>query len=77
MGDAVLTAAHLINSMPSRVHLQAPLECLNEFYSSTQLIPDVPLRMYGCTSFVLSHVLNHTKFASRVQSCDFVGYSFH
>ncbi|TYK01384.1 Cysteine-rich RLK (RECEPTOR-like protein kinase) 8 [Cucumis melo var. makuwa] len=32
-GDVILTVAHLINRMPSRIlHLQTPLECLKESY---------------------------------------------
>ncbi|KAA0061289.1 hypothetical protein E5676_scaffold39G00350 [Cucumis melo var. makuwa] len=38
-GDAILTAAHLINRMSSRIlHLQTPLECLKESYPSTHLV---------------------------------------
>ncbi|KAL0539854.1 hypothetical protein IC582_024075 [Cucumis melo] len=40
-GDAILTAAHLINRMPSRIlHLQTPLECLKESYPSTHLVSE-------------------------------------
>ncbi|KAA0054607.1 Beta-galactosidase [Cucumis melo var. makuwa] len=45
-GDVVLTAAHLIYRMPSRVHLQTSLDCLKESYPSTCLILDVPLRVF-------------------------------
>ncbi|KAA0051254.1 Cysteine-rich RLK (RECEPTOR-like protein kinase) 8 [Cucumis melo var. makuwa] len=48
-GDAILTATHLINRMPSRIlHLQTPLDCLKEFYPSTRLVSEVPLRMLVC-----------------------------
>ncbi|KAA0038338.1 Beta-galactosidase [Cucumis melo var. makuwa] len=41
-GDAILTAAHLINRMPSRIlHLQTPLECLKESYPSTRHVSKV------------------------------------
>ncbi|KAA0035576.1 reverse transcriptase [Cucumis melo var. makuwa] len=40
-GDAILTAAHLINRMSSRIlHLQTPLDCLTESYPSTRLISE-------------------------------------
>ncbi|KAA0048527.1 transportin-3 isoform X1 [Cucumis melo var. makuwa] len=40
-GDAILTAAHLINRMPSRIlHLQTPLDCLKESCPSTRLVSE-------------------------------------
>ncbi|KAA0059998.1 putative polyprotein [Cucumis melo var. makuwa] len=40
-GDAIFTAAHLINRMPSRIlHLQTPLDCLKESYPSTRLVSE-------------------------------------
>ncbi|KAL4022748.1 hypothetical protein IC575_016493 [Cucumis melo] len=40
-GDAILTTAHLINRMPSRIlHLQTPLDCLKESYPSTPLVSE-------------------------------------
>ncbi|KAA0039571.1 Copia protein [Cucumis melo var. makuwa] len=40
-GNVILTAAHLINRLPSRIlHLQTPLECLKESYPSTRLVSE-------------------------------------
>ncbi|KAA0057625.1 Cysteine-rich RLK (RECEPTOR-like protein kinase) 8 [Cucumis melo var. makuwa] len=40
-GDAILTAAHLINRMSSRIlHLRTPLDCLKESYLSTRLVSE-------------------------------------
>ncbi|KAA0025813.1 Beta-galactosidase [Cucumis melo var. makuwa] len=40
-GDAIVTAAHLINRMSSRIlHLQTPLDCLKESYPSTRLVSE-------------------------------------
>ncbi|KAL4035407.1 hypothetical protein IC575_004092 [Cucumis melo] len=77
-GDAILTAAHLINRMPSRIlHLQTPLDCLKESYPSTCLISEVPLRVFGCTAYVHNFGPNQTKFTPRAQACVFVGYPLH
>ncbi|TYK01779.1 Cysteine-rich RLK (RECEPTOR-like protein kinase) 8 [Cucumis melo var. makuwa] len=77
-GDVILTAAHLINRMPSRIlHLQTPLECLQESYPSTRLVSEVPLRVFGCTAYVHSFGPNQTKFTHRAQACVFVGYPPH
>ncbi|KAA0025138.1 Retrovirus-related Pol polyprotein from transposon TNT 1-94 [Cucumis melo var. makuwa] len=77
-GDAILTAAHLINRMPSRIlHLQTPLECLKESYPSTRLVLEVSLRVFGCTAYVRSFGPNQTKFTPGAQACVFVGYPPH
>ncbi|KAA0063166.1 Beta-galactosidase [Cucumis melo var. makuwa] len=77
-GDAILTAAHLINRMPSRIlHLQTPLDCLKESYPSTRLVSEVPLRVFGCTTYVHNFGPNQTKFTPRAQACVFVGYPLH
>ncbi|KAL0542592.1 hypothetical protein IC582_017662 [Cucumis melo] len=77
-GDAILTAAHLINRMPSRIlHLQTPLDCLKESYPSTRLVSEVPLRVFGCTAYVHNFGPNQTKFTPRAQACVFVGYPLH
>ncbi|KAL0550799.1 hypothetical protein IC582_009862 [Cucumis melo] len=77
-GDAILTAAHLINRMPSCIlHLQTPLDCLKESYPSTRLVSEVPLRVFGCTAYVHNFGPNQTKFTPRAQACVFVGYPLH
>ncbi|KAL4023307.1 hypothetical protein IC575_017059 [Cucumis melo] len=77
-GDAILTAAHLIIRMPSRIlHIQTPLECLKESYPSTRLVSEVPLCVFRCTAYVHSFGPNQTKFTSRAQACVFVGYPPH
>ena len=71
--DAILTAAHLINRMPSCIlHLQTPLDCLKESYPS-----EVPLCLFGCTAYVHNVGPNQTKFTPRAQACVFVGYPLH
>ncbi|KAA0050819.1 Beta-galactosidase [Cucumis melo var. makuwa] len=77
-GDAILTAAHLINRMSSRIlHLQTPLDCLKKSYPSTRLVSEVPLRVFGCTAYVHNFDPNQTKFTPRAQACVFVGYPLH
>ncbi|KAA0064303.1 Retrovirus-related Pol polyprotein from transposon TNT 1-94 [Cucumis melo var. makuwa] len=77
-GDAILTATHLINRMPSRIlHLQTPLDCLKESYPSTRLVSEVPLRVFGCTTYVHNFGPNQTKFTPRAQAYVFVGYPIH
>ncbi|KAL0556956.1 hypothetical protein IC582_005473 [Cucumis melo] len=68
-GDAILTAAHLINRMHSRIlHLQTPLDCLKESNISTRLISEVTLRVFGCTANVHNFGPNQTKFTPQAQA---------
>ncbi|TYK10665.1 Beta-galactosidase [Cucumis melo var. makuwa] len=77
-GDVILTAAHLINGMPSRIlHLQTPLDCLKESYPSTRLVSEVPLCVFGCTAYVHNFGPNQTKFNPRAKAYVFVGYPLH
>ncbi|KAL0553933.1 hypothetical protein IC582_007837 [Cucumis melo] len=77
-GDTILTAAYLINRMPSRIlHIQTPLDCLKEFYPFTRLISEVLLRVSRCTAYVHNFDPNQTKFNPRAQACVFVGYPLH
>lgn len=71
-GDALLTACHLINRMPSSVlQDQIPYSILNPEHD---LYP-IPLRVFGCTCFV--HDLNpgKDKLSAKSLKCIFLGYS--
>jgi len=69
-GEAVLTAAHMINRLPSRVlENKSPIEILNSFYphlkTSNGLIP----RIFGCTAFVHVHNQHRGKLDPRAIKC--------
>ncbi|XP_038893704.1 uncharacterized protein LOC120082554 isoform X1 [Benincasa hispida] len=77
-GDAILTAAHLINRMSSQaLKFQTPLDSFKESYPNTRLLSVVPIRDFGCVMFVHTHGPNQTKFTPRAQKCIFVGYPLH
>jgi len=69
--EAVMTATHLINRMPSRVlGMKTPYEMLcgkNEFV--------VPPKVFGCTCFVRDHRPSLGKLDPQAIKCIFVGYS--
>jgi len=69
--EAVLTAAYLINRMPSRVlGMKSPAELLfgqQEF--------KVPPKVFGCVCFVRDHRPSVGKLDPRAVKCVFVGYS--
>ena len=52
-GDAILTASYLINRMPTKV-LQyiTPLDCLKKVFPESRINSDLPLKIFGCTTYV-------------------------
>ncbi|KAK8938674.1 hypothetical protein KSP39_PZI011284 [Platanthera zijinensis] len=73
-GDAVLTAAHLINRLPSRaLSFDTPLSRLaqNHVVHTSHLPP----RIFGSVCFVHVHTPHRDKLDARSLRCVFVGYS--
>ena len=72
-GEAVMTAAHLINRMLMKViGYESPINLLNVSFPSIKLSTGLAARIFGCTAFV------HQKFGKldlRALRCVFVGYS--
>jgi len=74
-GEVVLTAAHLINRMLSRVlNLKTPLETFLKFFPTAPISADMPLKIFGCTIFIHEHK-QIGKLEHRAIKCVFVGYS--
>ena len=70
--NAVLSACHLINRMPSLVlHSKIPFSCL---YLDKSIFL-VPLRVFGCTCFIQDSSAGLDKLSPRSIKCVFVGYS--
>ena len=75
-GEAVLTAAYLINRMPSRVlGYQSPINVLSKFFPDFNNSCKLPPKIFGCVSFVHIHNHNRGKLDPRALKCVFVGYS--
>ena len=69
--EAVMTAAYLINRMPSRVlDYKTPIECLT---GKTTYV--VPPKVFGCVCFVKDYRPSVGKLDPRALKCMFVGYS--
>ena len=69
--EAVMTAAYLMNRMPSRVlNNKTPIECLT---GETTYV--VPPKVFGCVCFVRDHRPSVGKLDPRAVKCVFVGYS--
>jgi transposase InsO family protein len=70
--DAVLTAAYLLNRMPSCILKgKSPFEM---FFPEKNPF-SVPPRIFGCVSFVHNHSPNRDKLDPRAHKCIFLGYS--
>ncbi|KAK0585817.1 hypothetical protein LWI29_034389 [Acer saccharum] len=75
-GKAVLTATYLINRMPSRVlKFQTPCQAILHSYPDTQIISSLPLKVFGCTTFVHIHQHHSSKLDPKAIKCLFLGYS--
>ncbi|XP_057749111.1 retrovirus-related Pol polyprotein from transposon RE1 isoform X1 [Arachis stenosperma] len=74
-GDAVLTAAYLINRMPTRVlNYCTPLDTFKKNFPACRLHSDLPLKVFGCTVFL--HTPSYrSKLDPRAEKCIFIGYS--
>jgi hypothetical protein len=69
--EAVMTAAYLMNRMPSRVlKNKTPIECLT---GETTYV--VPPKVFGCVCFVRDYRPSVGKLDPRAVKCVFVGYS--
>jgi hypothetical protein len=70
--DAVLTATYLLNRLPSRVLKgKSPFEILFADKSPFR----VPLKVFGCVSFVHNLNPSRDKLDPRAHKCIFLGYS--
>ena len=75
-GEAVLTAAYLINRMSSRVlKFQTPCQTLLKSFPTTRLISIVPPKIFGCSVFVHINQQHRSKLDPRSLKCIFLGYS--
>ena len=75
-GDAVLTAAYLINRMPTRVlNYHTPLDTFKTIFPTCRLHADIPLKVFGCTVFMHTPSTSRSKLDPRAEKYIFVGYS--
>ena len=75
-GEAVLTTAHLINRLPSRIlGFKSPMDILSTFYPNLHTTNNLVPRIFGCVAFVHVHNQNRGKLDPWALKCVFVGYS--
>lgn len=72
--DAALTATFLINCLASRtLPFQTPLQVLHQTYNSSFLENNLPMRVFGCTTYV--HLHHSSKLDPKAVRCIFLGSS--
>ena len=72
-GEAVLTAAHLINRIPMKViGYDSPLSRLKKSFPTVRLFSGLLARVFGCVAFVHQDA---GKLDPRGLKCVFIGYS--
>ena len=73
-GEAILTAAYLINRMPSRVlDFQCPSQVLHSFPHTRFVSSDLPPKIFGCTTFIHVYPQYRSKLDPRCLECIFLG----
>lgn len=75
--DAVATAVHLLNRMPSKVlGFKTPPQALSTYVSLPTMLM-IPPRIFGCVAFVHLHKNLRTKLDPCAVQCLFLGYALH
>ncbi|KAI5339294.1 hypothetical protein L3X38_018566 [Prunus dulcis] len=76
-GEAVCSAAYLINRVPSSVlNFQTPLQALRQF-CALHSTPNLEPRVFGCVTFVHLYTHQRNKLEPRALKCVFIGYAQH
>ncbi|RDX70558.1 hypothetical protein CR513_50187, partial [Mucuna pruriens] len=74
-GEAILTAAYLINRLPTQViNGISPIKHMLSFFPSSPLMLRLPSRVFGCIAFVHSHSPHRGKLDPKAVKCVFIGY---
>ena len=75
-GEAVLTAAYLINRLPSSIlNGVSPVQLMNSFFPTVPIMTSLQSRVFGCCAFVHVHGPHRGKLDPRAVKCIFIGYS--
>ena len=77
-GKTILTATYLINRMSSHVwSFQTPCKVFLKSYLRTRLISSIPLKLFGCPTFVHIPQQHQNKLDPKATKCIFLKYSIN
>lgn len=74
-GEAVLTAAYLINRLPSKVlDFSTPIQCLQKCFPKLRVLNSLSPRVFGCKAYVYNTSPSRGKLDPKAIKCIFLGY---
>lgn len=75
-GNALLTSCYLTNKMSSWVlKFQTPLQVLKNYFFTSKIIRDPPLKVFGCVCYVYVPNVFRSKLNSKTDKCVFIVYT--
>ena len=75
-GETVLTTCYLINRLLNRVlQYLTPMSILIKSYPIFQSLNSLPLKTFGCSTFIHVHYQNRSKLDPQAIKCVFLEYS--
>ena len=75
-GFAIMTAAHLINRLPSQtLGFLSPIKLLETQYPHVRLTTDLPYKPFGCVAYVRNPTHKQNKWSHKALKGVFLGYS--
>ena len=73
LGEVVLTTSYLINIMSNKIlGFETPLNHFSKVYPYTKIFSTIPLKIFGCTTFVHIHKEHRTMLDPHALKCVFV-----
>ncbi|KAF7808226.1 sacsin isoform X2 [Senna tora] len=78
-GEAVLSAAYLINRLPSKVlNFSTPYKVFTSYFPQYRALSNLSPKIFGCTAYVHNQSFHmHSKLDPKASKCIFIGYSAH
>ena len=77
-GETILSTTYLINRMPSCIlDFKIPFSTFQTFFLTNKIFSSIPLKIFGCSTFVHNLNPHHNKLDPKSIKCIFFGYSPH
>lgn len=75
-GEAILTTTYLINRIPTLVlYYVTPLDYLKKPFHTSHIFLNLPLKIFGCTTYVHINSKRRSKLDPKAEKSIFIGYA--